>query len=157
MILEKEKKLNTGAKISSGKFLLPQSDDREVTYPSSKNLRINHADLKLELLNFSEAVRSEINLGMGLATLSLWAAIITANFNDLMGFDGRDIRIVFFTVATILTLLIFKPILFLFLKCIVKIEYFRSRFEYLKKWDYRNETDPEKKADNIIEKALGNK
>ncbi len=153
---EKGKKINVSTKSLSGKFLPPQSDDKVVTYPSSKNLKINHNALKLELINFSEAIRKEPNFEMFLILTSLWIAVLTASFNDFLSFKGKDIKVFFFTITSIFTLLILKRIFFMLVKCVSKFNYVLSRYEYFRKWVLDNETDPQIKADNIIKKALEN-
>jgi hypothetical protein len=134
-----------------------EAGDNLVIYPPSKDLRINHSDLKLELADFAVAIKNEPNIGVFLTLVSLWVVIFSSDFKSMFGFQSHDVFIFFLFVTSFLTLFIVTPVFVLLFRLSTGFDQVKSKWPYLKKWHYKNEIDPENKANNIINRSLENK
>lgn len=124
-------------------------DSVTMRYPRTNNVEINLSDLMLELEDYQNALKNAPNVTLILVILSLWVPVVTSDFKNIYYWNGHDIKIVYSTFVFIFTLYLILPI-FLWVYRLMLIQYFKIRNIVPRKNLYKYETNPRKKAENII-------
>jgi len=145
-----EKVVVTNGRI--GSFFDVPKEDLSVTYPKSKNLHINQSDLKLELIHFAKANENKPNIGLVIGIISVWIAIFTGDFHDAFGLSADNIRTAIIVLALFSTFILATSLWIVLYRFMVSLSFVRKKIDR-KEWIDKNEIDPERKAESIIEKC----
>lgn len=88
---------------------------------------------------------------MLIAIISLWAPFFTADFKSILNISGQQIQAGYLVLAAILSFAILKPLFVTASRVIPWLPFFNESF---KKWKRDNESNPETKTKDILEKCF---
>lgn len=124
-----------------------------VQHPKSHDISINASDLKLQLIHFKRAIKNGISKEWVIAAFSLWIPIFTSDFRAFLMVSGEMIKGAYILFAFIMTILLITPLLHSLGRLCLLLPFIRNQFE---QWALKNEIDPEKKADLILNHCIKN-
>lgn len=114
---------------------------------------IRLSDLKLRLIQFNRnIIRANIFTPIP-AIIAFWVPLFTSDFKGFFNFKPEEVRAAYFTIGAVLTILMLKNLIKLFLAKI-KMKSIRFRLsagESLAENRRRYETDPEKFAEYLCD------
>lgn len=113
-------------------------------FPKSEEIQIHRSDLQILLEKFKSRIKESFSIFDGLALVSLWAPVFSAEFKSIFGLNSDAVESGYVVFAVLITIVIFWSRLF------------RRVIRWLNKEEMDISADAEKMSQGILSQCRGN-